>query len=183
MISLLSTYRFFLVLVLSVSLTIGAGWFLASNQASQSLDVKRPASWKMPDWKPQSISADIQILKDKEFFGAKKQIEETPEEPEPIVVVNQDWRGIGIILDGRESKILIKNNLTKEVQALKVGEKLPDGRVVDKIEKDSFTISSDKGSEEIRLFPFEAKDTNVPEDVPMNRNLLNANPLEDKNEN
>lgn len=178
MISLLSTYRFFLLLALSATLTLMTGWFLASNQADEASEIRRAENWKLPDWKKQSLTEDIQILKDKEFFGTKKQQEEIQqEEPEPVIV-NQDWRGIGIILDGRESKILIKNNTTKEIQALKIGETLPDNRIVETIQKDFFTVKSEKGVEEIRLFPFEGPEnkyeagsqTNVPE---------NKDPLEE----
>ncbi|MDP3532027.1 MAG: hypothetical protein Q8S31_01905 [Alphaproteobacteria bacterium] len=166
MISLLSTYRFLYVLVLGIGVTGGIGWFLAGQQADDAIEIRKPIKWTMPDWKPHPLTQDIQTLKDKEFFGSKK-IEEAQPEPEPEqaeVKVAQDWNAIGIIIDGDQSKILIKNAQTKQVESLKIGDKLPDGRILEKIQRDTFILSTGENKEEIRLFPFEPAEANAPDE-------------------
>lgn len=172
--SLLSTYRFFLLLFLCVVLTAMAGWYLASSQADEALQIRKPSAWKLPNWKSQSFSEDIQVLRNKEFFGTKQQQKE--EIPEDHIALDQEWRVTGILMDAKASKILIKSNQTKEALLLKTGDKLPDGREITSIQKDSFKVTSQKGEEEIHLFPITGK-------VGIESVSSNEIPLEDKNEN
>lgn len=160
MISLLSTYRFIYVLIIGIGVTAYIGWYLASEQANDAIEVTKPSPWTMPDWKPHPLTQDVQILRDKQFFGSKKIEQVEPEPEQEPVKVSQDWRVIGIISDSDQSKILIKKAQTNEVQSLKVGDKLPDERILEKILRDSFIVASDQAKEEIRLYPFEPTEVN-----------------------
>lgn len=151
-----------------------AGWHLASSQADDALQISKPSAWQLPNWKSQSFSQDIQILRDLGFFGEKKEQEDKQEQP---IELDQEWFAIGIILDGKESKILIKSKETKEALFLKKGDKLPDGREITLIEKDLFKVTSEKGEEEVRIFPIEGKAGSIESSIP------NETPLEEKNEN
>lgn len=166
MISLLSTYRFIYVLILGVTLTAALGWFLATQQADNAIEVRKQTKWVMPDWKPHPLTQDVQTLKDKDFFGSKKieETETTPEIEQEPIKISQNWHAIGIIVDGNQSKILIKNEQTKEVESLKIGDKLPDGRLLEKIQRDTFFVSLDQKQEEIRVFPFEPAEANAPDE-------------------
>lgn len=178
MISFLSTYRFFYLLILGIGIAAESGWYLASQQAEDAIETRKQVPWVMPDWKPHPLTQDIQTLKDKEFFGSKKAQEPEPEPQQEPIKVAQDWNAVGIIGDGGQSKILIKNAQTKEIQSLKIGDKLPDGRVLEQILRDTFIVTDDQKKEEIRLFPFEATEENPPAAV--------TNPdepiIEDKND-
>lgn len=148
--SWLAPPRFYMLLGIGAFCAFVMGWFFLSQSDDLSDEASRRVVWKLPEDSQDILFEDIEFLKNKGFFGAGNG--DLPNDVDQDLGLDQSWRALGVIVEGDNIRLLIKSD-NGDVKSLHQGEKLPDERIITKIEKDMFVVEKEGESQEIRLFP------------------------------
>jgi hypothetical protein len=138
------------VLIAACSI-LGAAWGALEINAAGTIDEK-PETWTLPQAAlPQIVTASPngisdRFLVDESRAPVKKKVTETTKK-EPV----NKWRFIGTIDQGAVFVAAIEVN-GKRVQSFKVGDTLPDGTIVTKVNKGILSFEREGTNQTMRLF-------------------------------
>jgi hypothetical protein len=110
-----------------------SSWFAAPGPATTTAIAPPEAAWSLPQIAQRDGRKTLETINTRNLFGTA--IAEVRKEPE--------WRVLGIAMSGAERFVLLSHE-DKPVATLKIGDALPDGAKIIRIERDRiFVMTAD----------------------------------------
>jgi hypothetical protein len=150
--------RLWILAVLVFAAAGALGWLQADISPQVVAPTRGVAAPTLAGPPPSTVAADIAVLAQRQPWGASPRPAEQP--AAPTGGQNQDlvgsWRIGGIIRLGQQSLVILmvqpQPNVRHVLRYLPIGEKLPDGRTIERITGDSVILRQGDSVTVLRLY-------------------------------
>lgn len=131
------------VAVLAVAVVLG--W--RSGQATDRVSAPaKPAAWELPQTVAENPERDAATLRTRHPWGGRASFHDIDAAPVMPAQIRQPWTLVGTVMRDAGRYALIRiGPQTGKIEYRGIGEKLPDGSTVDKIDADGITTAGGQG--------------------------------------
>lgn len=142
-----------LVVALALALSGWVGWEAAVSNTDRAADIRVPDPWGLPEtmeWPVEETLARLRMRSP--WTGAAESVVQGQDAPQ-TVQGGQAWRLAGIVLrDGDFAALVQLADGNREVVLRRIGDSLPDGRVIERLTPDTLTAGADGVISSVRLY-------------------------------
>lgn len=109
------------------------------------------ADWALPSDTPELLVSGVDTMLESPLFGAPPVIK-TPVVVEKDETTLEDWQLLGIIIEGDQRQIILKNEATGEILHARTGDILPGGELLLEIRDNAINFERENENRSIALF-------------------------------